>query len=129
MALHADWTVVDDWQGLHQNDQEKCITETLAFAMIPIGISKITEKNVDEFFMRVSMYERVFGSFLNIGATERPFTFEDIHRRMGLSANVSSLTFPAFKRQIIDRLVREARRATKRERVRFDKRTADEVDV
>lgn len=72
------------------------ITQSLVFACIPIGLGRITEANVDEFFTRLKMVEAVYGCIVIRDGEEYPISYADVRRRIGLSVNVSDETKAKF---------------------------------
>jgi hypothetical protein len=78
-----------------RSEEERDYTAYFCFLMIPIGINHLTEKNVDEFYWRLSMYEKLFGNFY-----QKPLTREFVELRIGYSANASNLTRTQFLKQV-----------------------------
>lgn len=71
------------------------MTETLIWTSIPVGIPKITEENVDEFFRRVQEIEKD-GALMYSPDGPSYFTKEDIERHIGLRTNVTTVTKRTF---------------------------------
>lgn len=117
--MSLDWSItkVKDWEKVamrEENGLEGTKTEALVWACMSIGLSGITKKNVDEFFDRVEMLEKLRGAFINRyvedasmagGLREEPyhFTREDIERRVGLSTNVSNETRAKWVKRVTKR--------------------------
>ena len=77
------------------------VTNMLIFACgLTIGIDEITENNFLKVYNRISIWEKVFGSFIVSSVQEsgsnkktttpRPFTLEDIKDHIGLTVNVTN---------------------------------------
>ena len=65
------------------------VTHAIIFATMAIGMGEITEKNHEEFFDRISKWEKVGGAFLQDGnGKPRKLTIEDIEKHIGLTTNV-----------------------------------------
>jgi hypothetical protein len=126
MSLNADWSKIKDWKEvvLSKDDLEAYtpLATTFAFLTITVGIQEITDKTLNEFFLRVAAWERCRGAFHTKDGAERPITREDVERFKGLSTNASPLTRTQFKRNLanavfdeLERLERQAKRAAELE--------------
>lgn len=62
---------------------------------MPIGISRLTAENVEEFYWRLSLYEKLFGNFYR-----EPRTREFVELRIGYSSNINNLTRAQFLKQV-----------------------------
>lgn len=71
------------------------ITHSLIWISMRVGIQKITEKNVDEFFRRVREIEKD-GAWMQSPDGPVYFTREDIVRHIGLGTNVTPMTKRTF---------------------------------
>lgn len=93
----ADYETVcwieDDQEGKRMNP----VTEGLIFATMAIGIGEITKTNVEEFYGRLMVYERLRGAMLRVpnpvedaepAFIDRPFTFDEVVAHIGLRTNV-----------------------------------------
>lgn len=113
--MSLNWSIEDvqDWEVLQSDDTEAAITECLVWATMSVGIGEITDKNVNEFFARVTLIQRTYGPYLRNGdGSPREITFGDIKRRVGLSTNVfPKESWTKFLRKIRDWSEREARKA------------------
>lgn len=78
-----------------RSETESDYTAYFCFLMIPIGINKLTAENVDEFYWRLSLYERLFGKFYR-----EPLTREFVELRVGYSSNATNLTRAQFLKQV-----------------------------
>lgn len=88
--MSLNWSIKDvkDAQELIDSKEEAAITEAIVWTTLSVGLQKITEKNAREFFARVRMVERVFGTMLKADGEDFPITPEHIERRIGLTTNV-----------------------------------------
>lgn len=117
MSLRWDITSVQDFESLKVEDSENPsrkvisgLTKTIIWLTIPVGFGEITDKNADEFFIRASIIEKCFGAFrVDPEGKDVPVTHHDIVRHIGLTTNVSRMSFPAWRKTIMERLEREAR--------------------
>lgn len=76
-------------------------TEALVWAThTVVGMDEITEKNAEEFFRRLSLYESTFGSltFKDRGVPT-PFTLDDVKAHIGLYTNASRTTKREWEKQ------------------------------
>jgi hypothetical protein len=92
MPLYFNVTHMDNWQELVAHDENGKpmphrplgLTEGIIFAMLTCGIPELSEKNIPEFWARVSLYEQMGGSFVRDEHGPRPFEIEDVLRHRGL---------------------------------------------
>lgn len=106
-------------------------SEALIFSFMFIWLTEITEKNVDEFWRRLNLWQTAFGSlFYGPGGTPGYFTREDIVEHIGLSTNV----FPAwsakkwdteFKNRLFEEMSRKASRGPKVKRMPTEQEYTD----
>ena len=94
------------------------VTNMLIFACgLTIGIHEITEHNFLKVYNRISIWEKVFGSFIVTSiqesesnkktSTPRPFTLQDIKDHIGLTVNVTNrFTSSMNKQEYIEKLNR-----------------------
>lgn len=87
MALSYDFTTVKGIDELHKDEDERAISHSLIWATMSVGIGDLTEKNLEEFYIRVKFLERD-GTFMNSHDKEYPFTLEMLRKRVGLRTNV-----------------------------------------
>lgn len=76
------------------------ITRSLTFATIPVGISRITKANVNDFYSRLSAWEKLYGAACFKDGEDYFITREDIAKHVGLSTNASSKTSNEFWRDL-----------------------------
>ena len=95
-------------------DRLNPVTESLIWLTMGIGMGSITEDNQSDFYCRVAMYEKLFGTMLSYWKDSKkvsvPITPEDINNHIGLSTNVSKDTDAAFRKRIVENFVREQKR-------------------
>ena len=112
-------------------------TETLIWATMTVGMSDVTEKNVDEFIRRILIYQKVVGPMLTGPVNEdgTVYTPEDeeaplpegvkrgkiritadvIRQHIGLSTNVANVSKAKFKGRVMAWLEREVKEEMKRD--------------
>jgi len=95
-------------------DRLNPVTESLIWLTMGIGMGSITEDNQSDFYCRVAMYEKLFGTMLSYWKDSKtvsvPITPEDINNHIGLTTNVSKDTDAAFRKRIVENFVREQKR-------------------
>jgi hypothetical protein len=95
-------------------DKLNPVTESLIWLTMGIGMGSITEDNQSDFYCRVAMYEKLFGTMLSYWKDSKkvsvPITPEDINNHIGLTTNVSKDTDAAFRKRIVENFVREQKR-------------------
>ena len=116
MALHWDITKCNEMLEL-QSDTEWPITNALIWLTMAVDMGKITDTNIGEFYARTKVWEAVTGAMVTKIGDDKDtledyfLTFADIHKRIGLSTNVSNVTTTNwFKR--ITRVMTENRFGT-----------------
>lgn len=103
MSLNFDVSKVKDYKDvttaayeIEGRPQWNPVTNTLVWWTIPIGISSITEKNVDEFWSRLSMWQAVVGPVLSTKDLDIWLTRDDVVAHIGLQTNASDKTKAQF---------------------------------
>jgi hypothetical protein len=95
-------------------DKLNPVTESLIWLTMGIGMGSITEENQSDFYCRVAMYEKLFGTMLSYWKDSKkvsvPITPEDIHNHIGLTTNVSKDTDASFRKRIVENFIREQKR-------------------
>lgn len=115
MSLRFDTTDIKDREILYTGPNEKIWSEwvdIMAFATIPVGIGRITEKNYEEF------YERYVMNMHAHGVHEWMLTQEIVKKFIGFHTNASSMTPAAFRKSCMDILIDKTKvviRSQKRE--------------
>lgn len=80
------------------------VTKAIVFRTMAVGMGTITFVNMEEFYARNVMFERIFDSSLvfmndeNLGITPK-----NVHDHVGLSTNVSHETWAKWRNRIMDR--------------------------
>jgi len=112
-------------------------TETLIFSTMTIGMSSVTEKNVEEFVRRILIYQEVFGPLLKGPVYEdgTPYEPEDenaalpegvtrgkismtadiIRQHVGMTTNVADISKAKFKGYVMKWLDAKVEKDMKRE--------------
>lgn len=103
MSLRWSIEGVADYEQLLDDDNQ-AITQAIALQSMHVGLSGITEKNVKEFATRVIVLEKVWGPILRNGDQKVALTYDDIHRRIGMTVNVSPITNAQFDKRLISHL-------------------------
>lgn len=112
MSLNWNLSKVDDFEDT-LTDENKAVTESIIFYTIFVGMSQITEENVDNFFQRVYTYEKLFGPTISYvdkdnNLCRHYIKFNDVKRLIGLRTNADNLTDAKFKTRIFKRSFEEA---------------------
>lgn len=85
-------------------------THLLVFATMEVGIGQLTEASLQEFWVRLSIMERMFGAHLRqkdpvTGEwTPKYYTYDEVKQHIGLSTNVSYVSPTKWNTQIMKRL-------------------------
>ena len=96
-----DWKTLTNYEGSedYKDILQWKITDSLIWASMPCGFNRITNKNYEEVWLKVSLYERYLGNYINKleDGTKNNYipyyiTLEDVKRRIGLHTNSSPYT-------------------------------------
>jgi hypothetical protein len=90
-------------------------THALIFLTMSIGMGAITKKNWTEFYARVRAEEKLHGArrsqkLVDGKWVDCPITAQDVKDHIGLSTNVSRMTEAQWRKSLLERFVREAKR-------------------
>ncbi len=120
MSLNWDLTKIKNQDQLcwekddEGNDKLNPVTESLIWLTMGVGYGGITEDNASDFYSRVAMYEKLFGTMLSYWKDSKkisvPITPEDVHSHIGLRTNVSKDTDASFRKRIVENFIREQKR-------------------
>ena len=77
------------------------------WSTLVIQLSSITEKNVDEFYRRLNLWQYGVSPLLNYGGEPCYLTLEDVRDMIGLKVNVIGITRLAWDRYFKDVLFRD----------------------
>lgn len=117
MALH--WTLerIPNHETLCWDDRDdgkkvmNGTTETLIWATMATNINQITEKNADEFYARISLYERLNGSLRrNPDLSDCFVSPEEVRAHIGLGTNATNMTQARWLKSIGERYLKQAAR-------------------
>lgn len=81
------------------SDKDGNLLSKYAFLIIytkSVGVSRITEDNVEEFARRVALYEQVIGYGWSTDKGPQPYTLEDCRNLIGLRTNATGIKKTAF---------------------------------
>ena len=115
MALTYDNTGIAEYEALHTDENEWAVTQAIMFLSMPLGFGSITDRNEDEVYAAIAVYEAMCGPLLRIRHEdewiERPITQADVHRRVGMKTNAvnGSTVLSNLKRIVADRFREEKR--------------------
>jgi hypothetical protein len=86
------------------------VTEGIGFYMLTLGIDHLEEKNVEEFFNRMTLADTTFGAPI-MNTTEGPYYIskEELRQHIGMRSNASRLTKQQFHKNLIQYLERKTR--------------------
>lgn len=123
MSLNWNLSKIANHETLawEQDGTMKARTEALIWSTMAVDIGRITEKNVDEFWRRLDLYQHAVGALLGNANGPIYFTRDDVVAHIGLSVNVSDTSPAAWNRRfskiLFDRAV-DAQRARERKQER-----------
>ena len=120
MSLNWDITAIENSKELCWVDSEEKgkhelnpITDCLIWATLFIGMREITEKNLDEFVMRLIEWEKVVGGFLQDTSTGKYTmpSYVDVEFHIGLKTNVTEMTLRKWKNKLSSMLREDSQKA------------------
>ena len=94
MPLNWGISKVANWEQVSmdsKNGKEAWITQALIWATMQIGMSSITEKNADEFYMRIALVQSEHPLIRDADGNPVLITLENIKRRIGFWTNASDI--------------------------------------
>ena len=126
MALTWDLTDIKNYEDVcwekndDGTDRLNPVTESLIWLSMGIGMGNITEANANEFYIRVALYEDLFGNMLSTfenGVKKYiPITPEDIISHIGLRTNVGKDSATVFRNRMFKNYAIEKQRLFDREK-------------
>lgn len=96
MSLNWNISKMHDHKAFHENDREWQITNYLIWATMAIDMGAITEGNWEEFYARLTLWERLVDT-----PTEQLTTPQAVHRRIGLVCNVVTKTRLQWVKRVV----------------------------
>lgn len=77
------------------------VARSLTFLTIPIGMRSITESNYKEFWRRVDVWQKVYGTLFQVVTNDgiEPYyvTADDVEKHIGMKTNANTLTKQRFQ--------------------------------
>lgn len=117
MSLDFSWKNIKDGDTVttHPEDLDKTsgqryhpVFDKLVWSMMVIGVTKITEANLQMVQDRMAMYQKALGPAMVSSVGEIYITDEDVARYVGLSTNVSQMTDKQWLEHLGEMILREA---------------------
>lgn len=99
MALNWSVGKCDDHLALFEEGDLNPRSKALVMMSMPLGFNEITQKNLDEVWTRVRLWEGAHGAVL-WGEGPEPFTKKDIIRHLGMNTNATRLTTAQFLKRL-----------------------------
>ena len=84
------------------------VTNALIWSTMSVGLGSITEKNLNEWIVRLEFSDKLFGTMLKKDGEDRPFTREELVAHIGLSCNVVDETRVKWTKRMTEHFMREA---------------------
>tara|TARA_Y100001963_G_scaffold158855_1_gene260060 strand:- start:1956 stop:2306 length:351 start_codon:yes stop_codon:yes gene_type:complete len=110
MAINWNVGKCKNYKKLVKGD-EATLTDALIWGGFDIGYGQITNKNWKQYYKRVQVIEKLFGSYVytynDNSRTPYYLTEKDIKKRIGLSTNHSNISNTKFWKKIKDRVEKE----------------------
>lgn len=119
MSLNWDLTNIEDYKNkcwIEKDNEHNLnpVTEALIFATMSVGLNEITEKNAQEFYIRLHALERLMIPYLTSwdddGSHPRFIEWEDINDHIGLHTNASTMTPAQYRKHLFEVFDREVKR-------------------
>lgn len=95
------------------------VTDGLIWSTMSIGLGEITEKNINEWLVRLQFSDKLFGTLLikageNGERVERPITREELVAHIGLRTNVTNETRAKWMKRMTERFMSDAEYALRK---------------
>lgn len=115
MSLNFRLTNVKDWETVcYKDDRMNVVTEGLIWATMSVGLGEIKANNIDEWLLRLSLSDKLFGTQLFTAKREqRPFTREELEQHIGLTTNATNETRLQFQKRVVNSFLEEKKRELK----------------
>lgn len=135
--MSLDWSTTKCEPSMPKDESDEVLRNTLVMSMLAIGQRGITEKNLDEVVLRLTVLEKLGGacrSRYTEGGDYVPiyFTREEVKRWVGLSTNVTDESRASFTKRMINGIERDlnyARRKAEEEREATEQATQPELQT
>ena len=121
MSLNWNAQDVHDIDALHGDEVQWEVTKAIVFRTMLTNMGEITEKNYEEFYTRIALCDRLFGSL--IGLTDEDgemkdyfITLADVKRRIGLETNVHEQSKAKFNGWLVRTLRRDVERSIREQK-------------
>jgi hypothetical protein len=124
MALHFGYDKCKDVQDActspFDSNEWHPVGNTIVWATMALGMSRITEENKAEFWARLDVYQRAVGGLMNSGEGKTLWlTKADVERYVGLWTNASTKNSAAFWK-VIKRLYADRYEGKTKEKSAFE---------
>ena len=120
MALHYDFTNVENVDELHESEDERGISHSLVWATMSVGIGDLQEGTLEEFYIRLKWLERD-GAFMTSKEGPLYFTLDMLRKRLGMHTNAGWENRSAWvKRQskyMLDKIERDVKKEITKEEI------------
>ncbi len=107
MSLNWNLQQVENYEQFYDEQKDGLfslnrVAHTIIFHCMSIGISEISEKNWEQFYDRVNMWEKIKGTTYLDSETRKPLyiTKEDVKSMIGLKTNVSDFSKNEFLKRL-----------------------------
>jgi hypothetical protein len=107
MSLNWNLQKVENFENFYVEEKDGMfelnrVAHTIIFHCMSIGISEITEKNWEQFYDRVTMWEKVKGTMYLNNETRQPLytSKEDIKSMIGLTTNATDFSKSEFLKKL-----------------------------
>lgn len=108
MSLNYDLTSIKDHESVcFIGGNLNTVTEGIIFSSMTVGLGEITPKNVDEWMIRLTMADKLFGTILKLDGQQRSLTRQEIEAHIGLKTNVRNEKRPSWSKRMTEQFFRE----------------------
>jgi hypothetical protein len=131
MSLDFRVTDIKDYERITKDDAGdwRPVTTALVFMTMGVGMPRITEKNADEFYARVSIMEAINGAVLRGPDGDVFLKREDVRAHIGLGTNAQTWTRPQFIKTKVTRELDDRKSYYSRWAERARKQEAETVEA
>lgn len=109
MSLNFKLDKIKNYETVtRKGDELNPVTNALIWSTMSVGLGSITEKNLQEWLVRLAFSDKLFGTMLKKDGEDRPFTRDELVAHIGLSCNVCDESRVKWTKRMTEHFMREA---------------------
>lgn len=123
MSLNVDITKVKNWQENFPNTvyadgamEINGTVKTVMYYCLLLNMSEINEKNIDDFYLRMKIWDKCFGCIGQIKGVPTAISYNILQQLIGLHTNISQETMATFWSKVRKGLVEDLQNEIRKEK-------------